>query len=86
MRTTVTIDDDLAVLLENRRRETGMSFKSVLNGALREGLVSEIPSQQGARDAFHTEPLDLGTPLLDNLDSSGEVLAYLDAADGGYAT
>lgn len=82
MRTTVTIEDDLAVLLESRRRETGMSFKQALNGALRDGLVSDTPSRQGTREPFHTPTFHLGEPLVDNIDNSGEVLSYLDVVDG----
>lgn len=78
MRTTVTIDDDLAVLLEKKRRETGATFKDVLNEALRDGLLHDVPAQQRSREHFRTKPLPLGEPLLDDLTDSGGVLAYLD--------
>ncbi|MPZ53647.1 MAG: hypothetical protein GEU79_13105 [Acidimicrobiia bacterium] len=35
MRTTVTIDDDVAALIEQERRRTGETFKEVLNRMLR---------------------------------------------------
>ena len=38
MRTTLTIDDDIAVRIEERRRREGQSLKEVVNGLLREGL------------------------------------------------
>ncbi len=41
VRTTVTIDDDIASRLERLRRERGMSFKEVLNATLRAGLAGE---------------------------------------------
>ncbi len=38
MRTTVTLDDDLAARLRELARERGVSFKQVLNAAIRAGL------------------------------------------------
>ena len=40
MRTTLTIDDDIAVRIEERRRRDGQSLKQVVNALLREGLRS----------------------------------------------
>lgn len=41
MRTTVTIDPDLAAKLRRLAREKGTSFKETLNAALRRGLAAE---------------------------------------------
>jgi hypothetical protein len=38
MRTTLNLDDDVAVLLEKTRRAKGVSFKQIANKALRAGL------------------------------------------------
>ena len=38
MRTTITLDDDVAVRLERIQREQGRSFKDVVNATLRAGL------------------------------------------------
>jgi hypothetical protein len=38
MRTTLTIDDDLAGLLKRRARELGVPFKEAVNRAIRAGL------------------------------------------------
>ncbi|MYG93242.1 MAG: ribbon-helix-helix protein, CopG family [Acidimicrobiia bacterium] len=38
MRTTLTLDDDLAATLRERARLTDQSFKQVVNDALRRGL------------------------------------------------
>lgn len=40
MRTTLTLDDDLAARLRDRSRLTGATFKEVVNEALRAGLRS----------------------------------------------
>lgn len=39
MRTTVTLDDDLAAQLRERAHERDLSFKAVLNEAIRSGLT-----------------------------------------------
>jgi len=46
MRTTLTIDEDLAGILKKRSRELGKPFKEVVNTALRRGLVEEIKEIQ----------------------------------------
>ena len=40
MRTTLTIDDDLAVILQKRASEGGRSLKEVVNSALRAGFAA----------------------------------------------
>ena len=44
MRTTVTLDPDLAAKLKALARERGVSFKEALNGALRRGLGNNAPT------------------------------------------
>jgi hypothetical protein len=39
MRTTLTIDDDLADILKHRAREVGRPFREVVNTAIRAGLA-----------------------------------------------
>ncbi|MYF29930.1 MAG: DUF2191 domain-containing protein [Gammaproteobacteria bacterium] len=39
MRTTLTIDDDLAAALKDRARLSGQSFKAVVNQVMRSGLT-----------------------------------------------
>jgi hypothetical protein len=40
MRTTLTLDDDVAMLLNKRVQESGQSFKEVVNRVLRTGLLA----------------------------------------------
>jgi plasmid stability protein len=45
MRTTLTLDEDIAQLLRERARRSGESFKAVVNEILRKGLrQGETPS------------------------------------------
>ena len=54
IRTTLTIDDDIAVQIEERRRRDGQSLKQVVNALLREGLRSGQRTP-GARK-YRTKP------------------------------
>lgn len=47
MRTTLTIDDDLAGLLRQRARELGIPFKEVLNRTIRAGLGEAAKPKRG---------------------------------------
>lgn len=53
MRITLTIDDDLAALLKQRARETGVPFKEAVNRAIRAGLGDTIeePKRRGSPKA-----------------------------------
>ncbi len=42
MRTTLTLDDDVAALLRRQAATQGVSFKETVNRALRAGLSKEI--------------------------------------------
>ena len=53
MRTTLTIDDDVAARIEERRRTHGQSLKQVVNQLLREGLRSS--ERQPAARPYRTK-------------------------------
>ncbi|HEY1365395.1 MAG TPA: ribbon-helix-helix protein, CopG family [Xanthobacteraceae bacterium] len=75
MRTTLTIDDDVAVKLERLRRGGKASLKQLINEALRRGL-REMSAKRRGREPFRTEAIEGVRPLLDNVDNIAEVLAY----------
>jgi len=58
MRTTLTLDDDLAKQLQERARRGGESFKEVVNEALRRGLRAEKPTPRTPR--FEVKPKACG--------------------------
>ena len=80
MRTTLTIDDDVAVQLERLRRKGDVSFKEVVNDVLRRGLRN-IDTPQRPRKPFQTQTFDAGVPLIDNFDNVAEVLAIIEGED-----
>ena len=78
MRTTLTLDDDLAAKLEAEARRTGLSFKETLNTMLRIGLAAKrgrLP-----RPVFKVKPLTL--ELRDPNLSFDNIEALFDQVDG----
>ena len=57
MRTTLSLDDDVARLLDQESRRTGTSFKEVVNRFLRLGLMA---SKRPTRKPFVVAPRQLG--------------------------
>lgn len=57
MRTTLTLDDDVAAKLKTAAQRTGRSFRDVVNETLRRGLLSARPV---TRERFRIEPRSLG--------------------------
>lgn len=78
MRTTLTLDDDVARLLERARKRRGTSLKQLVNEALREGLA-RLEAPRTPRKRHVTKAVSLRRCLLDNVDDVAEALA---AADG----
>jgi hypothetical protein len=74
MRTTLTLDDDVAVELERLRRRTSASFRQVVNDTLRAGLRARAAPVKRAR-AYRIRPASVGRCLLPSLDNVAEILA-----------
>ncbi len=76
MRTTLTLDDDTYNELKELCRERNEKFRSVLNEALRAGLLA-LSQEPGPRSEkpYRTKPVSLGEPRLPNIDNISEVLS-----------
>jgi hypothetical protein len=59
VRTTLTIDDDIATLLEKENRRASEPMKQTINRVLRSGLIYAAKPPRPRR--FVVKPLDLGT-------------------------
>lgn len=79
MRTTLTIEDDVAAQLERLRREREQSLKDIVNDALRRGL-REMQTRPKPRKPFRTKTYDMGEPLV-NIDNVAEAIAYAEGED-----
>lgn len=74
MRTTLSLDDDIAAQLEQLRARGDRSFRQLVNDALRAGLAHLGREDPGPRGPF-TRPVSLGAPRLPDVDDVTEVLA-----------
>lgn len=77
MRTTLTLDDDVAVQIERLRKSRDQGLKDIINEALRRGL-KEMSTKPKSRPPFQTRVYDGGTPLIDNLDNVEEILSIVE--------
>lgn len=74
MRTTLTLDDDVAVRVQREQRRRGLTFREIVNSLIRAGLDSTEPALR--TDApFETRGFDLGPSLVGSLDNVEEVLS-----------
>lgn len=73
MRTTITLDDDVAAKLRSVARRSGRAFRDVVNEVLRRGLARDPLS--APRQSFRVVTRDLGAlrPGL-NLDNIAELI------------
>jgi len=79
VRTTLTIDDDIAVLVEQEQRRSGESFKGTVNTLLRQGLIASRNPQP--RKRFVVTPRKMGLPPGLSYDSIPDLL---EAIEGPY--
>lgn len=78
MRTTLSLDEDVAVKLKAEMRRNGKSFKETVNEVLRRGLAKE----KAAKVPPYLAPArDLGLRPGFNLDCTGRLLQQLDELD-----
>jgi hypothetical protein len=80
VRTTLTLDEDIAARLADEARRSGRSFKDTVNDALRGGLDAARRRPPGGKFQVHAKdlgplrgPLQLDSiaRLLDDVDSPG---------------
>ncbi len=74
MRTTLTLDDDVAAALERLRKVRDVGLKELVNDVLRRGL-SDMAAPPKKRQPFCTGSVALGRVRLSNIDNIGETLA-----------
>jgi predicted transcriptional regulator len=74
MRTTLTLDDDVAAKLERLRKTREQSLKEIVNEALRHGL-KQMSARPKRRQPFRTHSVDLGHCRIGSIDNVAEALA-----------
>lgn len=74
MRTTLTLDDDVAATLERLRRKRNVGLKALVNEVLREGL-RQMRSRPTRTEPFRTHAVALGRLRIGSVDNVAEALA-----------
>jgi len=80
VRTTLTLEDDVAARLKAEARRTGQPFKTLVNEALRAGLLQKRlsrPKQQFTIESHNFGGLHPGV----SLDNIGELLDRIEGPD-----
>jgi hypothetical protein len=77
MRTTLTLDDDVAARLRAEARRTGRPFKTVVNERLRMALLQSASVKK--LGPYKVEPFSMGALM--PLDNIGAVLEEIEGAD-----
>ena len=80
MRTTLTLDDDVAALLKRVAAKADGSFKELVNTALRRGLAT-LMAPPAHRPPFRTTGFEMGPSLVGSLDNVEEVLARVEGEE-----
>ena len=82
MRTTLTIDDDIAVRLAEMRAEDGEHFKTILNRILRAGLASlSEEARRAPSRPFSTKTYPSKCLLPADMASTHDMLAFAEGED-----
>jgi hypothetical protein len=76
MRTTLTLDDDVAVKLKAAAKNR--PFRIVVNEVLRVGLAALDKTRVAARRPYRTRGFNLGASLIVSLDNVEEVLSRVE--------
>jgi hypothetical protein len=75
VRTTLTLDDDVAALLKKEARKSGEPFKQILNRYLRLGLTAP---KQSAPKRFVVKAKNVGLP---DFEKTEQYLEFLEGPD-----
>ena len=75
MRTTLSLDDDVARMLQAESRRSGLPFKTVVNHFLRLGMMA---ARQPVRKPFTVTARNLGLPVGLSYDNVAELLDTLE--------
>jgi len=79
MRTTLTLDPDVALRLEREMKRSGLGLKAAVNQALRVGLgMTDKPTEP---QPFRVEPHDFGFRPGVDLDRLNQLVDELDAEE-----
>jgi hypothetical protein len=71
MRTTLTLEDDVAATIKRLRRDGNANLKDIVNEALRKGL-RDLTARPKCREPYQTQVVELGRVRIPSIDNIGE--------------
>lgn len=74
MRTTITLEEDVAASLKRLGKRRGLKFKVLVNEVLREG-IKRMMAPAKKRGEYRTRSVELGSCRAASVDNIAEVLA-----------
>lgn len=80
MRTTLSLDDDVAALIQRIRKARKSGLKQIVNEALRRGLHAMMVREE-ARAPYRTRAVDLGRCLVGSVDDVTDALSLAEGED-----
>jgi hypothetical protein len=82
MRTTITLDDDVAIMLRTIHEKEKKPFKQIVNEVLRLGIMEKQSGVEKEKSVNYETPiLHAGPCLYPNLDSIADILAAAEKED-----
>jgi hypothetical protein len=76
VRTTLTLEEDIAAELRRLHKARNEPFSRTVNAVLRAGLATLGAKRALRMPRYRTEPVSLGTPRPTSFDDLSEVLAF----------
>lgn len=76
MRTTLTIEPEVASLLKKFIKDSGLSLKSAVNELLKRGLLDSC--KRNSPKKYTTKPHDAGEVLVPDMENIGSLISMLD--------
>ena len=80
MRTTLTLDPDVAAALDRMRSSGERTFKQAVNDVLRAGIRA-LAQPVGDAEPYQTRPVSLGGCLIGSLEDVADALALAEGED-----
>ncbi|MFM8535949.1 MAG: hypothetical protein ACKOEC_20580 [Acidimicrobiia bacterium] len=80
MRTTLTLDPDVAALLRKRVAKGDVSFKEAVNDAMRKGLTADVIAQK-PKNRYSVRPKTPGGGFLVDITDNGALAEMMDRED-----
>lgn len=78
MRTTLTLDPDVAAQVERLRKRSRQSLKEVVNTVMRAGFQAIARDDLDREGPYRTRSVSLGGSLVGDIDNVNEVLSLVE--------